>query len=124
MKLMSRTIPVPLVANRMVNYVDHHDGFEKQYFPELSLIMQDGFGILNLGVGELASIKCGKSQLVSSLVYSVDSQKSYVYMDEWNVMNSGTVDVSFISNGDTNGYQQKRNLVLMDGQGVQDLSVL
>jgi len=25
-------------------------------------------------------------------------------MDEWNVMNSGTVDVSFISNGDTNGY--------------------
>jgi len=39
MKLMSRTIPVPLVANRMVNYVDHHDGFEKQYFPELSLIM-------------------------------------------------------------------------------------
>jgi len=56
----------------MIKY-DEQQRFEKQYFPEISLVMHEGMGIFNFGVGELASVKCGKSQLFSNLIYPVDN---------------------------------------------------
>lgn len=94
MILMSRMLPIPLVANQMINYTNHHE-FKKQYFSEISLVIQDGIGVFNFGVGESASIKCGKSQLFSDLIYPLDNQKSFLYVNEQNIMNTGTVDVLF-----------------------------
>jgi len=60
MSLMSHRSAIPLVVNKMINYKDK-EGFEKEYFGEISLIMHEGIGIFNFGIGELASMKCGKS---------------------------------------------------------------
>jgi len=43
--------PIPLVANQIINY-ENRNKFEKEYFPEISLIMHEGIGILNFGIGE------------------------------------------------------------------------
>ena len=118
MSLMSHRSAIPLVVNKMINYKDK-EGFEKEYFGEISLIMHEGIGIFNFGIGELASMKCGKSQLISDIIYPVSSQKSFMHVNDQNIMNIGTVDVLFEYMCD-----QKRNIVLMDGQGLQNISVL
>jgi len=69
---MYRSLPIPLVANQMINY-ENNEEFEKEYFPEISLVMHEGIGIFNFGIGELASIRCGKSQLISDLIYPVNN---------------------------------------------------
>ena len=102
----------------MIKY-DKHKQFDKEYFPEISLTMHEGIGVFNYGIGELAQIKCGKSQLISDLVYPINNQRSLLYVNEQNIMNNGTIDVLF-----ENMCQQKRNIVVMDGQGVQDYSVI
>jgi len=58
---MHKQFAIPLVANRMIKYGENHLEFEKEYFPEISLIMDEGIGIFNFGVGELGSIRCGKT---------------------------------------------------------------
>ena len=85
----------------------------------MSLVMHEGIGVFNFGMGELGSIRCGKSQLINDVIYPVSSQKSFVYVNEQNIMSIGTVDVLF-----ENMCDYKRNIVLMDGQGAQDMSVL
>jgi len=69
---MHRSIPIPLVANQMINYKES-DRFEKEYFPEISLLMHEGIGVFNFGIGELGSIRCGKSQLINDLIYPVNN---------------------------------------------------
>jgi len=57
---MSNVFAVPLIANRLIKYREQEE-FEKEYFGELSLMIEDGIGILNFGIGELGSAKCGKT---------------------------------------------------------------
>jgi len=45
----------------MRKYEERHDGFEKEYFGELSLVMHEGMGVFNFGIGEAGFTKCGKS---------------------------------------------------------------
>ena len=58
---MNRVFVIPLVANKMRKYEERHDGFEKEYFGELSLVMHEGMGVFNFGIGEAGFTKCGKS---------------------------------------------------------------
>ena len=72
-------------------------------------MINDGLGILNLGLGNLGAIKCGKTEILNDLIYPVNSKKNFLFHNETNIMNTGTVDLFF-----ENMCEYKRNLVLMD----------
>ena len=79
----------------MIKYDSSHTKFNKEYFPEISLLINDGIGIFNFGIGELASIRCGKTQLLSDLMYPNISTRNLLFIDEQNIMTNGSVDVLF-----------------------------
>ena len=82
-----------------------------RYAPELALIMLEGTGVLNIGVGGKCTQQCGKTQMVNDLLFpSNEATHEAFEQQDKNLFSVNHVDVFF-----EKSFEKKKNLVMMDG---------
>ena len=84
---------------------------DMRYVPEVLFNMAEGYGILNIGVGQKCIMQCGKSQFLNDILFPNETHKPF-NIDDNSAFSSGQVDVFF-----GKAFANKLNTVFMDGQG-------
>ena len=73
--------------------------------------MAEGYGILNIGVGQKCIMHCGKSQFLNDTLFPNATHTPFNTADN-SAFSSGQVDVFF-----GKAFERKLNTVFMDGTG-------
>ena len=89
-----------------------HSQFKKVVFYGISQVIESGLGVMNIGLGELGTLKIGKSSLVDYVAYPNKEGRNLLYVKESNLLTTGTVDLKCESM-----VQDKRNIIIIDVQG-------